>query len=191
LDLNEPYLQANINAYNNGVQRDYLTSISIPEEDAPKPPLAQEENFFVNENSNENSAPSNTDYLSMSPKSGIVKYNNAVKNNHYLRPESPTIQKNLNTSPKNKKNVNKTPELPEEVPMLSSSFNTVGLPSYHDSSLDNAYTDMNDPYQQNKENSYDSLYKNVFAPSENYVNIPSDAEKQSTVTNPSYITFNR
>ncbi|KAG5675895.1 hypothetical protein PVAND_005755 [Polypedilum vanderplanki] len=48
--------------------------------------------------------------LSMSPKSGVVKYN--------LRPDSPTIAKNLDTSPKNKKNVNKKPELPEEIPML-------------------------------------------------------------------------
>lgn len=182
MDLNEPYLIANTNAYHQGT-RDYLTSLSIPEEDAPKPPIAEEESFYIN-----NSAPdvnnSKPSYLAMSPKSGIVKY----------RPDSPTIAKNLDTSPKNKKNVNKKPELPEEVPMLLQLGNQNGLPAqeYSDEEPHNSYTEMS--FTNGSKEGYDEEdapeYKNVFATNDNYVNVPAT---NKSIENPSYtsIKFNR
>lgn len=187
MDLNEPYLTANINNYQG--TRDYLTSLSIPEEDAPKPPIAQEESFYIN-----NSAPNVNDvndlekpgYLAMSPKSGTVKY----------RPDSPTISKNLDTSPKNKKNVNKRPELPEEIPMLSHNENGLATQEYSDEEPQNSYTEMsftngskeNDDTDVNVEEGPE--YKNVFASNDNYVNVPA---ANKSITNPSYtsIKFNR
>ncbi|KAG5675894.1 hypothetical protein PVAND_005754 [Polypedilum vanderplanki] len=191
LDLNEPYMQANTKSYESGVP-DYLTQMSIPEGEAPKPPLAQEEMFSI-DNSTTN-VPSTPDYLSMSPKSGVVKYN--------LRPDSPTIAKNLDTSPKNKKNVNKKPELPEEIPMLA--YNQNGLP-IHDSDEEqvNTYTDMKirrnssgrkkrqapqPPVAASTNQNSDPEYKNIFAPSDNYVNVPA-VNKNASVANPAYITF--
>ncbi|KAL7045402.1 hypothetical protein ACKWTF_002226 [Chironomus riparius] len=182
LDLNEPYMQANTDNYKKGV-RDYLTSLSIPEEEAPIPPLAEEENFYVNNSVPDVNAPSTPDYLSMSPKSGVVKFNS--NKNDYLRPDSPTITKNLDTSPKNKKNLNKNAELPEEIPMLSHNQN--GLLSVEDTDVEaqNSYTDMKFPSVKNPQ---DPEYKNIFATNENYVNIPA-TNKNSSIANPSYITF--
>jgi hypothetical protein len=196
LDLNEPYLQANSKHYESGVP-DYLTQLSIPDEEAPRPPLAQEEMFSVDNSTND--VPSTADYLSMSPKSGVVKYN-MQKAAEYLRPDSPTIAKNLDTSPKNKKNVNKRPELPEEIPMLAHNQN--GLPlNDSDEEPVNTYTDMN--FRRNSSGkkkrqapqppvatsaTSDPEYKNIFAPSENYVNV-SGIDKNASVANPAYITF--
>lgn len=177
-------MQANTDNYQKGV-RDYLTSISIPEDEAPMPPLAEEESFYVNNSAPDVNASSTPDYLSMSPKSGVVKYNSSKAD--YFRPDSPTITKNLDTSPKNKKNVNKKPELPEEIPMLSHNQN--GLPSVNDVDVEaqHSYTDMSYPSQNNNED--DPEYTNVFATTENYVNIPVKSDKNSTIVNPSYITF--
>ncbi|XP_070496401.1 vascular endothelial growth factor receptor kdr-like isoform X5 [Chironomus tepperi] len=183
LDLNEPYMQANMDNYKKGV-RDYLTSISIPEEEAPTPPLAQEENFYVNNSAPDVNAPSTPDYLSMSPKSGVVKFNS--NKTDYLRPDSPTITKNLDTSPKNKKNVNNKAELPEEIPMLSHNQNELSSVDDTDVEAQNSYTDMKFSSQKNIQE--DPEYKNIFATNENYVNIPA-TNKNSSIANPSYITF--
>lgn len=175
MDLNEPYLAANINNYKQGT-RDYLTTLSIPEEEAPKPPIAEEESFYIN-----NSVPDVNDtkpsYLAMSPKSGTVKYN---------RPDSPTIAKNLDTSPKNKKNVNKKPELPEEIPMLMHNQNGVTTQEYSDEEPHNSYTEMS--FNGSKEKGMDQQegpeYKNVFAmDNENYINVPV---VNKSITNPAY-----
>lgn len=179
MDLNEPYLQANVENYQKG-NRDYLTSISIPDGEAPFPPLAEEESFYVNNSAPDINAPSIPDYLSMSPKSGVVKYNNSK--NDCLRPDSPTITKNLDTSPKNKKNVNKKPELPEEIPMLSQNKNGF---SDDVEAQNSSYTDMNHPPKTNT--GMEPEYTNIFA-NDNYVNIPN-TDKNSSIANPSYITF--
>jgi len=171
-------MQANMDNYKKGV-RDYLTSLSIPEEEAPIPPLAEEENFYVNNSAPDINTSSTPDYLSMSPKSGVVKFNS--NKTDYHRPDSPTITKNLDTSPKNKKNVNKKAELPEEIPMLPHNQN--GLLLADDVEAQNSYTDMK--FSSQKE---DPEYKNIFATNENYVNIPA-TNKNSSIANPSYITF--
>lgn len=146
--------------------------------------MAQEESFYIN-----NSAPDVNDskpsYLAMSPKSGTVKYH----------PDSPTLIKNLDTSPKNKKNVNKKPELPEEIPMLLKMGSQNGLPvqEYSDEEPHNSYTEMSFT-NGSKENGEDEEelpeYKNIFASNDNYVNVPTN---NKSITNPSYtsIKFNR
>ena len=180
MDLNEPYLTANTTNFERGT-RDYLTSLSIPEEEAPKPPMAEEESFYIN-----NSAPDVTDnsrpgYLAMSPKSGII-----------FRSDSPTITKNLNTSPKNKKNVNKKPELPEEIPMLMHNQNGLPTQEYSDEEPQNSYTEMSFTNGSKEKLEEEQLpeYKNVFANNDNYVNVPA---ANKAIANPSYtsIQFNR
>lgn len=178
-------MSANMTNYETG-RPDYLTQLSCPTSEAPMPPLAEEENFYVNNSAEIKNSPSAHDYLSMSPKSGTARYNSnlAPHKSDYNRPDSETIKKNLDSSPKNKsKHPNKKPELPEEIPMLSRNEN--GAMEQVDSD-DNGYTEMSFTNGQSKPVTSDAEYKNVFNPNDNYVNAPG----AKSVANPSYITFN-
>lgn len=191
VDLNDHYVIANVNDYQTG-RPDYLSQFSVPEYDAPKPPLAQEEVFYVNNSIDPNNPP--TDYLSMSPKSGAVRYNpNSAHKSDYIRPDSPTITKNIDTSPKNRaKHPNKKPELPEAIPMLQRNENgaLVQHPDSDDDHAPNGYTEMSFSNGQSKPvATSDAEYKNIFDSSDNYVNVPPANSNKSTVINPSYITF--
>lgn len=179
---------ANVNNYQTG-RPDYLSQLSCPTSDAPRPPLAQEENFYVNNSANPRN-PAQPEYLSMSPKSGKVQYNpNVASKSDYVRPNSPTIAKNLDTSPKNKsKHPNKKATLPEEIPMLQRSENGPMGHADSDEEPQNGYTEMSFSNGHAKEATADPEYKNVFDNSDNYVNVPSDPGK--AIANPSYITFN-
>lgn len=191
VDLNEPYMISNVTNYETG-RPDYLTQLSCPISEAPRPPLAQEDNFYVNSSIDPKNHPSSPDYLSMSPKSGIVRYNSgaAAHQSDYIRPDSPTITKNLDTSPRNRvKYPNKKPELPEEIPMLKRNEN--GALVHADSDEEhlqqqnpNGYTEMSFSNGRSQEKPSDADYTNVFSP-ENYVNLPAD----KAVVNPSYVTF--
>lgn len=126
----------------------------------------------------------------MSPQKGTVMY----------RSDSPTIRKNLDTSPKQKKNTNKKTELPEEIPMLLHLHNRNGLPTTttrdSDEEQQNTFIDnetTNNFINGNKNNNNkpvqhgeDELYKNVFSSSDNnYVNVPN-----KSIANPSYTSIN-
>lgn len=185
---------ANVNNYQTG-RPDYLTHLSCPTSEAPRPPLAQEENFYVNSSIDPKNPPSTPDYLSMSPKSLTVRYNSgaAAHQSDYIRPDSPTITKNLDTSPRNRvKYPNKKPELPEEIPMLKRNENGALVHAESDEELQqqqnpNGYTEMsfsNGRSQEQPATTSDAEYTNVFNP-ENYVNVPAN----KAVVNPSYITF--
>lgn len=188
-------MMANMNNYETG-RPDYLTQLSCPTSEAPKPPLAQEENFYVNNSIDPNNPASTPNYLSMSPKSGVVRYNlGAAHNSDYIRPDSPTITRNLDSSPKNRaKNLNNKPELPEEIPMLMRNEN--GAVVHHADSDEeqpqspNAYTEMSFSNGRSQPDSHtsDAEYKNVFSSSDNYVNVPAQPPGKAIV-NPSYITF--
>lgn len=181
--MNEPYLTTNITNYETG-RPDYLTQLSCPSSEAPMPPLAQEENFYVNNSAEIKNSPSAQDYLSMSPKSGTVRYNTNLAPQKSDHPDSPTTAKNLDFSPKNKsRNTNKRPELPEEIPMLKRNENGVLVPADSD---DNGYTEMSFTDGQSNPVTSDAEYKNVFNPNDNYINVPAG----KAVANPSYITFN-
>lgn len=165
---------------------DYLTQFSVPEGEAPKPPLAQEENFYVNDPlTNDNIAsPSTPNYLAMSPKKGTVRYQPPEQPK---KADSPTLAKNLDSSPKRKFDS----KVPEEIPMLRKDENGVRKTS-NDSDDDepqNGYTEMSFSNPHPKPRSRESIdfeYTNVFKPSENYINVPANS---STISNPTYITF--
>jgi hypothetical protein len=183
---------ANDNNYQHG-RPDYLTQLSAPDSDAPKPPLAQEENFYVNSTIDPNNPPMSPGYLSMSPKSGIVKYNagSGAQKSDYIRPDSPTITKNLDTSPKNRaKHPNKNPELPEEIPMLRRNENGAITHADSDEEPQNGYTEMSFSNGRSQEptTSVDLEYTNVFNPSDNYVNVPAAANPKA-IANPNYVTL--
>lgn len=181
---------ANVSNYQTG-RPDYLTQLSCPTTEAPKPPLAEEENFYVNNSVGSNNPLSSPDYLSMSPKSGTVRYNSGgAHKSDYIRPDSPTITKNLDSSPKNKaKHPNKRPELPEEIPMLKRDENGAIVHADSDDEHNpNGYTEMSFSNGRSPPTISDAEYKNVFSSSDNYVNVPANPSK--AIANPSYITFN-
>lgn len=176
-------MTANQHNYETG-RPDYLTQLSCPDSEAPKPPLAEEEIFYVNNSIEMKNLSSGTEYLSMSPKSLSVRYNSNPAKSEYTRPDSPTIAKNLDTSPKNKaKHPNKKTEFPEEIPMLRQSQKTDDMSDHSDEEHNpNGYTEMS---FSNGHASEQPEYKNVLDSSaDNYVNVPTNV-----AANPSYITF--
>lgn len=182
-------MMANVNNYQTG-RPDYLSQLSCPTSEAPKPPLAQEEMFYVNSSVDPNSALTSADYLSMSPKSGTVRYNSSsAQKSDYVRPDSPTITKNLDPKTSPKKSPNKKPELPEEIPMLKRNENgaLVHADSDDEQNNTNGYTEMSFSNGQSKPVTSDAEYKNVFDPSDNYVNAPINPGK-SAVNNPTYLS---
>lgn len=177
-------MKANEDNYETG-RPDYLSQLSCPTSEAPKPPLAQEENFYVNSSIDPKNPPLSPEYLSMSPKSGTVRYNSgAGRQSDYVRPDSPTITKNLDTSPRNRaKYPNKKPELPEEIPMLRKNENGTVAHDSDEEQPQNGYTEMSFSNGRQPATS-EAEYTNVFNP-DNYVNIPAN----KSIVNPSYITF--
>lgn len=178
---------ANVSNYQTG-RPDYLSQLSCPTSDAPIPPLAQEENFYVN-NPVDNKFSGNADYLSMSPKSGTVRYNSSsAQKSDYVRPDSPTITKNLDPKTSPKRSPIKKPELPEEIPMLQRNANgaIVHADSDDEQNNPNGYTEMSFSNGQSKPLTSDAEYKNVFDSSDNYVNAQLNPGK-STVSNPTYL----
>lgn len=171
---------ANINNAQQGAT-DYLSSLYIPEQQAPSPPIAQEENFYINNSASELNK---SGYIAMSPQKGSVMY----------RSDSPTTRKNLDTSPKHKKNKSYKSELPEEIPMLHNQ-NKLPTPKHtdSDSKLFNEHLNNSHENEDLEEKSFTkdedgSDYKNVFDKNDNnYVNV------SNVTNNPSYssITFDK
>lgn len=179
---------ANVSNYKTG-RPDYLSQLSCPTNEAPRPPLAEEENFYVNNSVDPNKSPTNADYLSMSPKSGTVRYNtSSAQKSDYIRPDSPTITKNLDPKTSPKKSPNKKAELPEEIPMLQRNENgsLVHADSDDEQNNPNGYTEMSFTNGQSKPTTSDPEYKNVFDPSDNYVNSPLNPAR-SAINNPNYL----
>lgn len=166
--------------------------LKVPSDEAPKPPLAQEENFYVNDPNN--LTLTTPDYVSMSPTKGTVRYSPGTANkSDYIRPDSPTIAKNLDTSPKHKsKYPNKKTEIPEEIPMLPQNYSDqlAHADSDEETNKPNSYTEMS--FSNEKQPKAETEYKNIFSPSDNYVNVPKpqNGNDPPSITNPSYVTFN-
>lgn len=174
---------------------DYLTQFSAPAAEAPKPPLAEEENFYVNEPMlPENNLPATPSYLAMSPKSGTVRYRTAdqleLPKASSKEDLSPTLARNLDSSPK-RKYESKVP-IPEEIPMLRTSRDSNDVDAGEsDDDHQNGYTEMSfsNPHPKPPRRSVPaaSEYINVIKSNENYVNVPTN---NATISNPAYITIN-
>lgn len=171
-----------------------MSQFSVPPAtEAPKPPLAEEENFYVNEPIRNNDAlilANSPSYLAMSPKSGTVRYHTDQLQlpEDVKEGDSPTLARNLDSSPK-RKYESKVP-IPEEIPMLRKSRdgNDDGVES--DDDHQNGYTEMSFSNSQPKPTQRsisNTDYINVLKSNANYVNVPTN---NSTITNPSYITIN-
>ena len=202
MDLNEHYLAMNVENLADG-HTDYLALLGPPTDQAPPTPAPR----YINSSTmnidipNRDGSPSN--YLAMSPKSGTVRYSSgtsgASRDSDYVRPDSPTIRKNLDSSPRlPKARQTKKPEIPEEIPMLARNQN--GL---HNSDEENELVSPV-PSARSKFLNFNEIqeqpeYRNIMTNDNNYVNVPSNIanknfgpnkDASSYVANPSYVTFN-
>lgn len=192
LDLNEPYLQMNNEYFKTG-QQDYLSTMGVPETEAPPiPPTYVNGNMSIPISTTDNTAP---DYLCMSPLSGNVLFSPRTTkdqdNFNFTAPQSPTIKNNLDSSPQQK--LRKKP-IPEEIPMLKKA-NNYSFNSDSESELSPDPVGGKKFSDLNKTNDAASQqYKNIRP--DNYVNVPSTIINMNNLkpskdafSNPSYVSM--
>lgn len=142
----------------------------------------------------------------MSPKSGTVRYNNSGLPGGLAKlaepeelsdspheDESPTLRRNLDTSPKHRNKYDtKNAELPEMIPMLARNENGISVSS-DISDFDNfpkpaERKTVKKPNEQAGDSEAPE-YKNIFTTKDNYVNVPAMGNNGIEFSNPAYITF--
>lgn len=184
LDLNDPYMQMNANNYTDG-RTDYLAMLTSPEYPAPTVPN------YVNGHIADNSR--KPDYQIMSPPNTNSPHSNDVSHFQFPSKNSPTTANNLNSSPSSKLRV-KNPVIPEEIPMLKQSNQSINT----DSETEHHSLDIHDgpnkyaPNNVTKPQPLERKSVNVLnASADNYVNVPSTIinidKPKDAVSNPSYI----
>lgn len=203
-------MQSNIENHPEG-HFDYLTPMICPDSPAPKPPETTQPHYVNSpiDILNSNSSDSPHKYVSMSPKSGTVRYNsnNPSGKATLAEPEeldsdlaaddSPTLQRNLDTSPKhkNKYDIEKA-DLAEQIPMLQRNPN--GILNNSDSDTDNYPKPMERKSKKRETDLEAPEYKNIIDTKDNYVNVPSNfgnsrynatPDLKEAFSNPSYVTF--
>lgn len=193
LDLNEPYMQMNANNYTDG-RTDYLAALATPEYPAPPVPQNYVNGHVMSTNDN-SKVP---DYLTMSPSKTNSLQNNDISHFQFPSANSPTTANNLNANPLSKIRA-KNPVIPEEIPMLKRSNQSISTDSETEhNSLDvtdsgNKYVGNNVERPQPQAQPRDTK-KNINvlnASADNYVNVPSTIinidKPKDAVSNPSYI----
>lgn len=187
IDLNEPYLKSNVSNFTGG-QTDYLALMAAPECPAPAVP------HYVNSQTGfgpptTDAPPKPASYLTMSPTinsplaSGIDTHDT-----HFQFPSlnSPTTTNNLNASEPSTKYRNKITNIPEEIPMLKRSNQSIHSDS--DTEVNTSDVVITHPDNSSKNN------VSVFSTNgDNYVNVPStiiNMNKKDAVSNPGYVVVN-
>lgn len=188
IDLNEPYLQMNVNNFTEG-QTDYLALMAAPECQAPAIPNYVNSGVIPIGN-----APPIPDYLTMSPTVNSPLGGDGGDNTHFQFPSlnSPTTVNNLNASPTIKLRT-KNPDIPEEIPMLKRSNQSISTDSETEFNSKNAQnpSNRNDLRTQPKDMKKNINVLNTAA--DNYVNVPStiiNMNSKDAVSNPGYVVVN-
>lgn len=192
IDLNEPYLQSNISTTNQ--ETDYLALMAAPDCPAPAVPTINAP-MYVNTHSvamphasntvTSSSSSSQPNYLTMSPTINSPMPVD-VHDTHFQFPglNSPTTANNLNASSAASKLRNKIPDIPEEIPMLKRSNQSI----HSDSE-----TELNSPDTVKMHSTPNGTRKNanmLSTAADNYVNVPStiiNVNKKDAVSNPGYV----
>lgn len=190
IDLNEPYLQSNISNMNEG-HTDYLALMGSP--DCPPPPTPIPPNYVNSHIIAMQSIPTTStaqlpDYLAMSSPVNINSPMSSGVDTHdspftYSAINSPTIVNNLNSTNQNSPKLrSKITNIPEEIPMLKRSNQSIQSDSdteLNASDTPNSNSNSNTNLSQHKND--DRLNTTV----DNYINVPSS--KKDAVSNPGYI----
>lgn len=188
IDLNEPYLKSNVSNLNAG-QTDYLAMMGPPEGLAPPTPNCQPS--YVNSHviamqQIPTTSTAQPDYLAMNTSTDINSPMPSGVDTHdshfpFSAINSPTIVNNLNAtdSPKHR---SKIPNIPEEIPMLKRSNQSI----QSDSESEHNISDVS---QTNSHTDLTQKNPNIINTVDNYVNVPSAKmnTKKDAVSNPGYI----
>lgn len=175
LDLNEPYLQMNADQFTGG-QTDYLAFMASPEEAAPRPPVPT----YVNGLVAMANAPSPPNYLKMSPKRSEGGQSPDFQ---FPSLDSPPLAGSLNVTPNSKSRVRK-PGIPEEIPMLKRSNQSISTDSETEITPDAQSS------ARQFENVRPQPREREFKKAEDYVNVPStiiNMNPNDVVNNPGYV----
>lgn len=177
IDLNEPYLQMNTTNFNEG-QTDYLALMAPP--DCPAPPVPQYVNTSIQQVAPAVKLPN---YMTMSPTTTINSpLNGADTHDSHFR--FPSL---------NSPHTSHIPGIPEEIPMLKRSDQSINTDSETEANSPNAKsvsaTNLNSVrYNNDLKNKNTNVLQ---AENDNYVNVPStiinmNATKDA-VSNPGYV----
>lgn len=176
IDLNEPYLQMNVSNLAEG-QTDYLALMAAP--DCPAPPVPQ----YVNANIQQVAlAASLPDYMTMSPTINSP-FNGIDTHDSHFR--FPSLNSPMTTIP--------IPDIPEKIPMLNRSDQSLNTDSETDAHSPDAKISSTNNLNSVRFNN-DSRNKNaniLLAANDNYVNVPSPIINlnvtKDAVSNPGYV----
>lgn len=185
IDLNEPYLKSNVSNFNSG-QTDYLALMGPPECQAPLTPCPPNYvNSHVIAMQPPNTSVSQPNYLAMASPSDInspMPDGSDTHDSHFpfTSINSPTIANNLNASDSSPKLRTKITNIPEEIPMLKRSNQSIQSDS--DSELNVSDEFKSDSLAQKNANMLNTTI-------DNYVNVPSAKinTNKDAVSNPGYI----
>lgn len=180
IDLNEPYLQSNVSNLNAG-QTDYLALMGPPDCQAPSTPHQPDyiNSHIIAMQQLPTTSTSQPDYLAMSTPVNVNSPMPDGVDTHdskftFSAINSPTIVNNLNATENPPKYRTKISNIPEEIPMLKRSNQSIQSDS------------------DTEQNGSDALKvnSNIDLPRintvDNYVNVPS-AKINDAVSNPGYI----
>lgn len=185
IDLNEPYLQMNVDQFATRPV-DYLAAMAAPEGIAPKPPIPTYVNGHLIQMAN---APNIPDYLMMSPTNS-QNINSPLSDReepagHF---QFPTLDSASNSSPSSRNRLRK-PGVPEEIPMLKRSNQSI--------STTDSESDVSPVAPTSQRPFGDVGVKPMprdLKKTENYVNVPSTIinvnnqyDDKNAVSNPGYV----
>lgn len=188
IDLNEPYLKSNVSNFDGG-QTDYLALMGTPDCLAPPTPIQPN---YVNSHviamqQIPTTSTAQPNYLSMSTP---IDINSPMPDGHdthdshfpFASINSPTIVNNLNATDQSSKHRNKISNIPEEIPMLKRSNQSIQSDSESEHNI-------SDASQSNSNLDLVQTNPNAINTIDNYVNVPSAKinTKKDAVSNPGYI----
>lgn len=183
IDLNEPYLKSNVSNFTSG-QTDYLALMAAP--DRPPPAIPNYVNgHIISMPSTANASLQQPNYLTMSPSVNSPTNDGIDTHFQFSSLVSPTTANNLNANDGSKVR-NKISNIPEEIPMLKRSNQSI--PS------DSSDTELNAIDEKIRSTPIQSTRKTTNKPSstnaDSYVNVPStivNTSKKDAVSNPGYV----
>lgn len=191
IDLNEPYLKSNI-SHLAETQTDYLALMGAPDSYAPPIPSYVNSHAITMQPGDPNAPHSAQTYLAIGPSVNSPPPDGVDTHDSFFdfpTINSPTTINNLNAGDAGSKLRNKISSIPEEIPMLNRSNQSMQSDSdsepngVEESSLHRPANAQSQPSPQHRAN-------NNNAASDGYVNVPAKkvhASKKDAVSNPGYI----
>lgn len=175
IDLNEPYLKSNISNFAEN-QTDYLALMGAP--DCYAPPIPSYVNSHVIAMPPNAANPSDN-----SPTMDAIEIHDSLYDRSPSH--SPTTINNLNHTDAGSKLRNKVSHIPEEIPMLNRSNQSMQSDSDSEPNAIEEST-LHRPHTQAQQSPHHRTNNNNTG-TDGYVNVPSSLGKKDAVSNPGYV----